>query len=158
MAFIIGTFQSQFWSEHNQVNWSKITWDMCKSDSIFPYLQSSVLYTILMTPKQWTWNKIRHFSTGHIQIGQHNFFVKTYKMFQWLSKSKFLSFMTKVNPDNGNETKSDIFPWDIFKSGTISFLSKYIKVFQWLSKLQFLSFMAKVNPDNGNETKSDILS
>ena len=38
--------------------------------------------------------------------------------------------MTKVNPDNGNETKSDIFPWDIFKSGTISFLSKYIKVFQ----------------------------
>ena len=66
--------------------------------------------------------------------------------------------MTKVNPDNGNETKSDIFPWDIFKSGTISFLSKYIKVFQWLSKSQFLSFMAKVNPDNGNETKSDILS
>ena len=29
--------------------------------------------------------------------------------------------MTKVNPNNGNETKSDIFPWDIFKSDTISF-------------------------------------
>ena len=25
--------------------------------------------------------------------------------------------MTKVNPNNGVETKSDIFPWDIFKSG-----------------------------------------
>ena len=27
--------------------------------------------------------------------------------------------MTKVNPKNENETKSDIFPWDIFKSDTI---------------------------------------
>ena len=32
--------------------------------------------------------------------------------------------MTKVNPNNGNETKSDIFPWDILKSGTISFFIK----------------------------------
>ena len=39
--------------------------------------------------------------------------------------------MTKVNPNNGNEIiKLDIFPWDIFKSHTISFLSKDIKVFQ----------------------------
>ena len=37
--------------------------------------------------------------------------------------------MTKVTPDNGNETKSDIFPWDIFKFDTMSFLSKNIKVF-----------------------------
>ena len=27
--------------------------------------------------------------------------------------------MTKVNPSNGNETKSDIFPWDILKSDII---------------------------------------
>ena len=27
--------------------------------------------------------------------------------------------MTKVNPNNRNETKSDIFLWDIFKSDTI---------------------------------------
>ena len=38
--------------------------------------------------------------------------------------------MTKVNPNNGNETKSDIFPCDIFKYDTISFLSKNVKVFQ----------------------------
>ena len=38
--------------------------------------------------------------------------------------------MAKVNPNNGNETKSDIFPRDIFKFDTISFLSKIIKVFQ----------------------------
>ena len=27
--------------------------------------------------------------------------------------------MILVVPSNGNETKSDIFPWDIFKSDTI---------------------------------------
>ena len=32
--------------------------------------------------------------------------------------------MTKVKPNNGNEIKSDIFSWDIFKSDTISLLSK----------------------------------
>ena len=34
--------------------------------------------------------------------------------------------MTKVNPNNGNETKADIFPWDIFRSDPISlFVKKY---------------------------------
>ena len=47
------------------------------------------------------------------------FLLKNIKIFQWLSKSKFLSFMTKVNPNNGIETKSDIFLWDIFKSDVI---------------------------------------
>ena len=37
--------------------------------------------------------------------------------------------MTKVNPNNGNETKSDIFPWDIFKSDIIPFLSKILNYF-----------------------------
>ena len=49
---------------------------------------------------------------------------KNIKIFQWLLKSKFLSFTTKVKANNGNETKSDIFPWDIFKFDTISFLSQ----------------------------------
>ena len=40
---------------------------------------------------------------------------------------KFISFMTKVKPSNGNETKSDIFSWDIFKSNTISFYPKILK-------------------------------
>ena len=32
--------------------------------------------------------------------------------------------MAKVNPNNGIETKSDIFPWNIFKSDTIYFFIK----------------------------------
>ena len=38
--------------------------------------------------------------------------------------------MAKVNPNNGNETKLEIFLWDIFKSDVISFLSKNMKAFQ----------------------------
>ena len=52
--------------------------------------------------------------------------------------------------------KSDVFPWDIFKSDTISFSSKNIKVSQWLSKSKCLSFMTKANSNNGNETEPYI--
>ena len=55
-------------------------------------------------------------------------------------KIEISHFMTKVDPNNGNETKSDILPWDIFKSDVIYFfLKKYqgisitfkIKIFQF---------------------------
>ena len=32
--------------------------------------------------------------------------------------------MTKVNPNNGNEIKSDNFSWEIFKSDVIDFFIK----------------------------------
>ena len=51
------------------------------------------------------------------------------KVLQCLLKLKFLNFTTKVDPNNGNETKWDIFTWDIFKSDTITFLLNHIKVF-----------------------------
>ena len=41
------------------------------------------------------------------------------KVFEGLSKSKLLSFITKMNPNNKNATKSDDYPWDIFKSDVI---------------------------------------
>ena len=66
--------------------------------------------------------------------------------------------MTKVNPNNGIETKWDIFPWDIFKSEVMYFLSTNIEVFQWLSESKFLSFITKGNPSNRNETKSGVFS
>ena len=37
--------------------------------------------------------------------------------------------MTKVNPNNGNDTKSDIFPRDIFKSDIIHIVCKILKYF-----------------------------
>ena len=43
-------------------------------------------------------------------------------------------FHEKVNPKNGNETKSDSFPWDVFKSNSNFFfnekISKYVQDFQ----------------------------
>ena len=41
--------------------------------------------------------------------------------------------MTKVNPNIGNETKSDIFPWDIFKYDII--LKSNFKIL-WLNQTQ----------------------
>ena len=38
--------------------------------------------------------------------------------------------MNKANPSNGNETKSDIFPLDMFKSDVIFLFIKNIEVFQ----------------------------
>ena len=38
--------------------------------------------------------------------------------------------MTRVNPKNINEAKSDIFSWDIFKSGIIFHWSQNTKIFQ----------------------------
>ena len=51
--------------------------------------------------------------------------------------------MAKVNPNNENEAKSDIFSWDMFKSDTNISLSKNIKIIPWLSESKFLSFMKK---------------
>ena len=53
--------------------------------------------------------------------------------------------MTKVNPNNGNETRSDILLWNTSKSDIIAF---YLIP-------KFVSFMTKATR-HGNETKSDI--
>ena len=64
--------------------------------------------------------------------------------------------MTKVNLNYGNETKSDIFPWDIFKSDSISIL-KYFNDFQnqnfsilWLKRSQTIG--KKQNQTSFHET------
>ena len=59
------------------------------------------------------------FHDTYSNLMPYHFLSKNNEVFQGLSKSKFLSFMNKVNPNNGNETKSDIFSCDIFKSDII---------------------------------------
>ena len=51
------------------------------------------------------------------------FLSKSIKVFQWLF---FISFLNKVNPNNGNKRKSDIFSRNIFKSDTMYLLSRNI--------------------------------
>ena len=43
MTFIISIFQFHHRSEDKELKGNKIKQDMCKSDSIFPYVQSSTL-------------------------------------------------------------------------------------------------------------------
>ena len=112
-------------------------WGIFKSDcisfSLSKYSSISMTFKIGISqfydksePMQWKWNKM-----GHIQIW-HLLLSKLIKVFQWISKSKFLNFITKVNPSNGNETKSHVFPRDIFKSDIIYISGKNTKMFQWL--------------------------
>ena len=54
----------------------------------------------------------------------HLFLSKHIKVFKWLSQSKFFNFMAKVNSNNGNKTKSDL-----FKSKIIFIARKMLKYF-----------------------------
>ena len=73
-----------------------------------------------------------------------SFLIKKIWSISMTFKMKFVSFR--------NETKSYIFPWDIFKCDTISFF--VVVVFQF--QMKFLNLMTKVNRSNGNETQTDI--
>ena len=64
------------------------------------------------------------FHGTYLNLTAYLFLSKHIKVFQWLSKSEFLSFITKVYPNNEKETKLDIFLYDIFKSDIISFFIK----------------------------------
>ena len=56
--------------------------------------------------------------------------------------------MTKLNPNNGNQTKSDIFPRDVFKSDTISFFIKKYQSISMTFKIEISHFMTKMNPND----------
>ena len=47
--------------------------------------------------------------------------------------------MTKMNRSYGNETNSDIFSWDIYKSDAVSFLSKKLKYLNYFQNRNFLA-------------------
>ena len=78
----------------------------------------------LRTKFAWSHDLNQTFLNRASNLTPYLFSSKNIKVFQWLSKLKVLNFMTKMNPNNGNETKSDIFTWDIFKSDTMSFFNK----------------------------------
>ena len=48
-----GIFQLYWKSEHKQVKWNEIKWDMYKSDSIIPYLQCGALFKWLLKFISW---------------------------------------------------------------------------------------------------------
>ena len=82
---------------------------------------------------------------------------KNIKIFQWHSKSKLLSFMTTVNPNNGIETKLDIFSWNIFKSGIIFIGHKILNHFNDFCKWHLsMSLQTWAQSNKWNEVKWDM--
>ena len=51
----------------------------------------------------------------YLNLTAHIFNQNISNYFNDFQNQDFSIFLTKVNPNNGNETKSDIFPWHIFK-------------------------------------------
>ena len=61
-------------------------------------------------------------------------------------KPKFVRFMTKMNPNNGSETKPNIFQQDMFKSGMIFIGHKMLNYFSRFYNYHISNdFIAKVS-------------
>ena len=79
------------------------------------------------------------FYSWHLFISLQNetFLIsKDIKAFPWLSKSKFASVMTKVSPNNGNEAKSDIFPWEFSNLTPCLFYLFCLCWLQWVQRME----------------------
>ena len=63
------------------------------------------------------------FHGRYLNLTAHLFLSNILKYFND-SNSELLSFMTRANPKNENETKPNIFQWDIFTSYNIYFFIK----------------------------------
>ena len=74
-----------------------------------------------------------------------SYFFLIIRVFQWITKLKFLSIMTKVKRRNENETKWYFFNGIYLNLTPYLLLLNYMKVFQSILKFKFLSFMIKVN-------------
>ena len=103
----------KFWSGNRFLNWNKINYPYFSI-----YCQSST-QTTKVKPNQKVFDRTNSNLTS--------FFIK--KLFQWIWKLKIPSFMTKVNPNNINETKSDIFPLAYSNLIPYLFFQKILKHF-----------------------------
>ena len=79
-------------------------------------------------------NRLKAFKSGI-----YFFYRKKLKYFNGF-KNQFLSFMTKVNSNNGSKTKSDRSPWDICKSYVIYFFIKKYGSISMIFKIKFSQF------------------
>ena len=97
-------------------------------------------------------NKIS-FNEAYSNLMSYIFLPKNVKVFQWLLKSKFISFMTKRNSNNGNDTK-----WDIFHrtcSNMTSFFSD-CKILKYFKDLLIGTFKFHCR-SNYKQVKSNII-
>ena len=80
------------------------------------YPQNATL-TIKLKPNQKLFDR----TYSNLTSFAYQKILKYFDEFLSFTRLSFLSFTTKINRNSGNETRSDIFPPDIFKSGTVSY-------------------------------------
>ena len=103
--------------------------------------------------------KIRYFFKEYIQIWHHVFIVKKYYFniistsISTNSDSKFLNFMSNVNPNNGNGTKPDIFHKTDWNLTSFLICHKILKYFSGFFNYHLFNFMAKVNTSKKDKIK-----
>ena len=73
------------------------------SNRNFSFLRLKLTQIMEIIPNQ------TFFHGTYSNLTPYIFLSRNIEAIQWLQESKFFSFMTEVNSNNGNETKSDIF-------------------------------------------------
>ena len=109
----------------NKTKKTRTNFDLITDSLIEKYQTISIKFKIgflYLLPKLYLNNEVDNLK-GHTQIW-HISFDKKVQIFQWLSKSKFLSFMTKVNPKSGRHFSMGHQVWHHF-----SWVTKYFKYF-----------------------------
>ena len=78
------------------------------------------------------------------------FFSKIFEDCDAFKNQNFSVLWLKWTQNNRNETKSDIFPWDIFESDIISFFSKKYWSISMPLNIKISRFMTTVNTNYGH--------
>ena len=108
--------------------------------------------------KQRSLNQIRHCLTGVIQISIIFFDQKILiKYFNDFDNKNFSVLWLKWTQTMKIKKKSDLFPWDIFKSDIIFHWTQSTKMFQWLKFFNCEHKQVKWNKIKGDICKSDSI-
>ena len=146
---VIQKNRDKFWSDNRSLNWKTLNYFGKVQNPYFSIYCRNSTQTTKLKPNQILFGRTYSNLTSL-------FWSKNIKVFQWLWKLKFLSFMTKVNPSNGNETKSDIF-YEAFSNLTLFFITRKIlkyfnNIYDWHRSIS-LQNSAQISKVKQNETE-----
>ena len=113
--------RGKFWFGIKFLNWKKLNY--------FNEVKNLYFSTFSQNCTQTTKVKTNQTLFDRTNSNLRSLFLIKKIVFQWLLKLNSLGFMSRVNPNNRNETKPDIFSWDIFKSQIIFHCSQKTKIY-----------------------------
>ena len=111
-----------------------------------------------MSPNNENKIKLNIFHGTFSNLTSYLYLSKNIASIQRLSKSKFLSFLTKETLNNGNETKSDIFHWTYSSLASFFIGRKILTHFNAFYIWLFFKFIAKVSTNKWREIELNSTS